>query len=229
MRRRGLREVVIGLCVFAVTFGSVKAGDSVREVVSPDAKVQGLTQPQWTERWWQWASSFDYSSSPVSDRSGERCGAGQKGRMWFLAGVYGSAPVKRRCVVPAGTYLFFPILNYIVTARPDGQSTCDSLMMQAKDLTDGVDDLTLQIDGVSVAGLGAHRQATDSCFDLFEGQDEAIAPSAGNGYYVMLQPLEPGRHTLRWGGRLNTLVQAVVYELDVVEAGASAQPVLDVL
>ncbi len=59
----------------------------------PDiAKVEGISQPELTNRWWQWAGSFEYADSPVSDATGERCGAGQEGPVWFLAGTYGSKP-----------------------------------------------------------------------------------------------------------------------------------------
>jgi hypothetical protein len=42
-----------------------------------------------------------------------------------------------------------------------------------------------------------------------------VFPSAANGYYVILQPLSPGRHVLNFGGRLPEMSQAVTYTLIV--------------
>ena len=44
---------------------------------------------------------------------------------------------------------------------------------------------------------------------------QPVYPSAANGYYVMLRPLPPGRHTLNFGGVLPSMLQAVTYTLIV--------------
>src|SRR5690348_4878465 len=77
-------------------------------------KVAGKSQEAWSKAWWQWAGSFEQHDSPVADRSGASCGRKQSGQVWFLAGTYGSARTLRRCTVPAGKYLFFPLVNNIV-------------------------------------------------------------------------------------------------------------------
>src|SRR5258706_15099654 len=79
-----------------------------------DEQVAGMTQSELTQRWWQWAASFQYADSPVSDSTGERCGAGQEGPVWFLAGTYGSAPARRTRHIPAGKDPFFSLLKQLV-------------------------------------------------------------------------------------------------------------------
>jgi len=192
-------------------------GASVDSVVPPKTAVSGKSQGEWSAIWWQWAYSFDEEESPVADRVGDKCAADQEGSVWFLAGVYGSAPVKRRCVVPAGKYLFFPIINYMVTSNPPGARSCQALTSSAQALTDRAIDLTLIVDGVEVRDLNAFRQVSPGCFNLGERVDEDLFPTAANGYFVMLKPLAPGRHTLKWGGVLDSMRQAVVYELNVTE------------
>ena len=184
-------------------------------VAPPDQKVAGQTQAEWSARWWQWASSFDAARSPVADRTGKLCANGQQGDVWFLAGVYGSSPVKRECAVPAGKWLFFPIVNYVTYPPAPDAVGCESLIEDVRAYTERPRDLTLIIDGVAVEDLTVHRQATRDCFDLGARSGERIYPAAGNGYYVMLKPLPPGRHTIKWGGILETLRQAVVYEITV--------------
>ena len=75
----------------------------------------------------------------------------------------------------------------------------------------------LEVDGVRYTGLKRHRQATRRCFDMGALIEPAtrIFPSAGNGYYVMLKPLPPGRHEINFGGALPDMLQAVTYTLIV--------------
>jgi hypothetical protein len=119
--------------------------------------------------------------------------------------------------VPAGQFLFFPLINYVVYPREGNRPTCSSITRQAAAMTDEVSSLVLDIDGTTFRSLVNHRQATRECFDLGAKADppERIFPSASNGYYVMLRPLARGRHTLNFGGALPSMLQAVTYTLDV--------------
>ena len=42
-----------------------------------------------------------------------------------------------------------------------------------------------------------------------------MEPSASNGYWLLISPLEKGRHTLRYGGALSSLRQEISYTLIV--------------
>ncbi|WP_051814459.1 hypothetical protein [Kitasatospora sp. MBT63] len=66
-------------------------------------------------RWWKWAFSAPAGHSPVRDRTGEHAAWGQAADVWFLAGTFGGR-AERRCRVPAGTPLFFPVFTYEITA-----------------------------------------------------------------------------------------------------------------
>ncbi|MCX5195044.1 hypothetical protein OOK31_14220 [Streptomyces sp. NBC_00249] len=61
-------------------------------------------------RWWKWALSAPADQSPVADTTGAYAGRRQPQDVWFLAGTYGGRVV-RRCSIPAGRRLFFPVLN----------------------------------------------------------------------------------------------------------------------
>jgi hypothetical protein len=215
-----LRVAIAIVAALAAASSAESAAADQRSVLPPDARIAGEAQPQWSVRWWQWAASFDYPESPVADRTGERCAAGQDGPVWFLAGVYGSAPVKRTCEVPAGKWLFFPIVNYVVFP-PDGSTpSCQTVTAQARASTDDPVDLAVFVDGASVANLAKHRQSSADCFNLGERAGQDVYPAASNGYYVMLRPLPPGKHEIKWGGVLQKLRQAVVYEIVVKDDAA---------
>jgi hypothetical protein len=120
--------------------------------------------------------------------------------------------------LPRDKYLFFPLINYVV--YPGGEipvPNCLSLMHTAKQVTDPVISLVLDLGGVSASGLVGHRQATTQCFDLGAKAVPRVAvfPAAANGYYVMLKPLKAGTYELNFGGILPTMMQAVTYTLVV--------------
>jgi len=184
-------------------------------VMPPTEKVAGRSQADWSRSWWQWAASFERSESPVADTTGARCQAKQTGAVWFLAGTYETRRTIRTCTVPAGKYLFFPLINYVIYPARDSYTTCALATEGVAEMTDDVSSLVLEIDGKLFRNLEAHRQATRECFDLNELTGGGVAPSAGNGYYIMLRPLSRGTHKINLGGILPGLSQAVTYTLHV--------------
>jgi hypothetical protein len=207
-----LRVVVFSLqllnaTVFAQTSPLVPAAE----------QVAGKSQAEWSRVWWQWAGSFDRAESPVSDKTGELCGLKQVGPVWFLAGTYGTGRTVRECAVPRDKYLFFPLVNSVVVRGIDSDAGCMGLMSKAARITEGATALVLEVDGArEPSDLVAHRLAPVGCFDLSALTDRPVnLPAAANGYYVMLRPLAPGRHTLNFGGALPGVLQAVTYTLQI--------------
>lgn len=211
-----MRLIVIGL--LSVALSARAAGADVVEpgaLVPPAADVAGVSQPDWTRAWWQWAGSFTQFESPVADKTGARCGLKQSGPVWFLAGTYGTRRTVRACTVPAGKFLFFPLINYVVGPSYTASTTCEDATDSAREMTDGARSLVLELDGKVFQNLESHRQATRGCFDLAALAGGGVFPAAGNGYYVMLRPLGRGTHTLNFGGILPGMSQAVTYTLHV--------------
>jgi hypothetical protein len=181
-------------------------------LIAPTKPVAGVSQEEWSKRWWRWALSFDDDDSPVTDPDGSRCAAGQSGPVWFLAGSYGTARTIRSCHVPAGRTLFFPLVNALAMEPDDADESCASLKRRAARQTPASSALVLEVNGRRFHGLDAHRQATRRCFHVVDGDDTL---AAGNGFYVALGPLRRGRYTLNFGGILPEQSQAVTYTLDV--------------
>lgn len=179
-------------------------------LIPADQAVKSLPQLEWSQRWWQWALSFDRVRSPVADRTGQMCASRQSGDVWFLAGTYGTARTERTCHVPAGKTLFFPLINYVTYRVDDSDESCASLVARAAALTDRPSVLVLNLDGQQFDQLQTHRLAQSRCFSLVPGQP---ADAASNGYYVALKPLSRGAHTLHFGGILPSMAQAVTYHL----------------
>lgn len=77
--------------------------------------------PALTAHWWEWALSIPTGQNPMLDPTGEDCMIGQRGELWFLAGVFAvnGGTVTRACSVPADKALFFPVINSFVNNTPD--------------------------------------------------------------------------------------------------------------
>jgi hypothetical protein len=60
--------------------------------------------------WWQWALSIPASVNPQLDTTGEDAVVGQRGEVWFLAGVFLGGTVVRTCSVPEGVHFFSRLL-----------------------------------------------------------------------------------------------------------------------
>jgi hypothetical protein len=211
-----MHTAVLALLFLAISTSG--AAEEPEALLAPDASVAGISQAEWSRAWWQWAASFERSESPIADRNGEKCHLKQSGPVWFLAGTYGSRRTIRKCTVPGGKYLFFPLINYmVVPVRQADRPSCATITQTAKETTDGVSMLVLELDGVRGSGLENHRQATAECFDAGTRAEPRIKlfPAAANGYYAMLKPLKPGTYELNFGGVLPSMMQAVTYTLVV--------------
>jgi hypothetical protein len=198
--------LVFSLMIAAAVPAQSKGPMDMKELVS------GADQAEWSQRWWQWAFSFERARSPVADRTGQYCASRQSGEVWFLAGTFGSRRTERTCKIPVGKYLFFPVVNYLAFLAEGSQETCASLIARVSKVTDSPSAMALEVDGVRYEAAQIHRIPSGGCFSLVPGGPQ---DASSNGYYVMLPPLSPGLHIIEFAGVLPTLVQAVTYRITV--------------
>jgi hypothetical protein len=198
-------------------------------IADAGAEFSGL--PVLTDEWWQWALSIPTPQNPLLDTTGEDCMIGQRGSYWFLAGFLGNGGVvTRTCSVPENISLFFPVINQVWFSSPgfcgngDKALTVRELRVITKGIIDQAYDLAVTVDGHVLNKYRLHRiqsQAfalalpTDNlCGDLSAG---IYSPAIDDGYYVILDPLKHGDHTIRIQGKgAYDLVQDVTYKLTVV-------------
>ena len=215
---------IIGLILVASAWSAL-AKDVV---LPPNSTFGGLTDAQLTAEWWQWAMSAPDELNPVADETGVNCAVGQQGPVWFLAGGFGSSQLHRLCTIPAGKALFFPIINMVYyPARGNRTYTCEEAKASAAVNNEAALDLFAELDGCSISNLKQHRIASKECFDVFarvpfRQRSYKTFPSATDGYWLLLEPLAPGRHTLKFGGRYSKnssaygrMIQDIEYELIV--------------
>ncbi|HEV8695279.1 MAG TPA: hypothetical protein VGQ93_14010 [Lysobacter sp.] len=190
--------------------------------IPADNAVEGISQAQWSARWWQWVGRFpNVNEVPIRDPDGQRCAQHQEdGPVWFLAGTDGNFDAVRNCTIPAGKHLFVPLINWLATrGLQEIPMSCAEKKAEAAKVADHVLSGLVLLDGRPVGELKRMRVASDSCFDIRNSP-----PGATDGYWLMLKPLPPGKHQLAIAAAYRDgpkqMLQNFRYELDV-EGGPS--------
>lgn len=202
-------------------------------VLPPDAEVEGLSLGEWKARWWQWFFSLPEESNPLFDETGERCGYGQFGPVFFLAGA--PASVERACTVPLGLTILVPVTGAeCSTVEPPpffGRDEAELRSCAVAAMNEALDtDITameVTVDGQAVGDLEPYRVST-SLFSLvlppgnLLGTTEPVANSVADGYQVLLAPLPEGDHVITIAVQGPNQPGMTTYQLRV-----AAAPVLD--
>lgn len=210
------------LCCMAASFAPAPswAGDRSHPAFA-DARVLA-------GEWWNWALAAPPEQNPITDPDGRNCALGQQGKIWFLAGSFGET-VTRTCRIPPGKALFVPLFNSLWWADA-ATPTIEEVRAAANlDVGDSSVDVRLTVDGVPLADPFAYRAQSppggfrfvslpgsmaDVGFGLTPGPYD---PAVSDGYWVLVNRLTPGHHTIRieataFGGGFNL---DVTYELEI--------------
>ena len=187
-----------------------------------------------TAAWWQWGLSTPTAINPMLDATGGNCMMGQHGSIWFLAGSFFGGTASRSCDIPENTPLFFPVINSINFNTPnvcgqDGTNlTVRDLRQFSASFLNTAMSLSVEVDGR--ANLNMQRIQSDVfslalpqgnvfdplCASLGGVPARVYSPAVDDGYYVMLDPLKTGAHTLRIRANTPSFNMDVTYTLHVV-------------
>ena len=223
-------SIIVGLMAGSVS--QVYAKDPNPGVIPPHAKAYGMTYGEWSAKWWQWAYSLPVDQNPFFDENGncDHGANGQFGPVWFLTGVINvSGTAVRNCTVPAGKALFFPILNSECATLEGNGSTEEVLRVCAKGLVEPISKLEAEIDGVPIQKLW-HYRAPSPLFTYgplpannvlvmfgYVAPCGATSLSVADGFYLMLEPLSVGQHTIHFAGTVGTFTLDITYNLTVAQ------------
>ncbi len=148
------------------------------------------------------------------------------GNVWFLAGNTGGTTV-RTVTIPAGKALFFPIANTFDvedgTAIPGGfkvfsvKQPLQVAQAYVSNVIGTATSLSCSVDGTTVPITAANLEQSNP-FTLQLPSDNLLGVPAGiyypavdSGYYVLLNPLSKGPHTIRFSATIG----AFDFSLDV--------------
>jgi Ca2+-binding RTX toxin-like protein len=197
-------------------------------VIDPKAKIAGKTQSELANKWWQYDLSIPQEDNPTLDRTGDFAGVNQAGDVYFLSGVAGVGIAERNIVVPQGKSIFFPVINSAwidPTDEADGVNGFNTIV----GLVNPLSKFKVFIDGKQVLNLEDSKkqyQSTDyfNGFDvslpennIYNGKNNPIAfkSTSQAGYYVGLNPLPVGKHTIEFKAIAPQGEQDISYTIDV--------------
>ncbi len=213
-------------------------GENRTMVFDRDSVVYGRTYSEWSSAWEQWADSIPTANHPLFDNGD--CGVGQSGPVWFLGGKFiaiggtGSFDnVVRNCKVPYGKALYVAVFNtedsvLEETGLPSHLTQIGELRAATAAGMEGATSLSMEVDGMSIPRIRDKFRVQSSAFvftlpddDFFTAVGEgpfapgSYYPAVDDGYYVMLQPLPMGHHTVHFHGASGTFVLDITYHIYV--------------
>lgn len=234
-KNRLLLGLLIVVCVLASDLYAKAPGKKQRRLIASsqnptvnvapvDALVYQHSYQDWVAQFSLWAFTLPPENHPFFDETGISIAVGQSGPVWFLVGAFNeSGLVVRNCEIPHGTALFIPVIdtqcfNFDVFGEPLSES---ALADCAKDIIDLVTNVSLTIDGrpISVSqfrvssGLVDLSLSDNNIFGLPAGHGSLVS----DGYYVILEPLNVGKHTIHFTGTFSDIGwgQDVTYNVTV--------------
>jgi hypothetical protein len=147
----------------------------------------------------------------------------------------------RTCTVPAGKALFFPVVNIedstLEESRPSSQTpqcapeqpnpTINCMRKFTEFVLKDVTLLSVQIDGNPIPNVESNFRVQSPAFDFTLPASNNILNASGegpfnggtyslavaDGFYVLLAPLSPGRHSLQFSAKFGTFPFTIKYHL----------------
>jgi hypothetical protein len=222
---KGKRDIGLGIFLVVVLLsGSISS--RAQEASDPRASL--------TAQWWQYAISVPASVNPLLDDTGADCMVGQHDPIWFLAGNFlVGGKIKRTCAVPAGEWLFFPVINSVQINVPNvcgqaGSLSVAQLRALAATAIDAATNMPVEVDGKEVSNpvriksdVFATVIPADNIFNLpyvcgpGTVSSGVYSRSVDDGYYVLLKPLSVGDHLLQFKSESGDFKLDVTYLLHV--------------
>jgi hypothetical protein len=216
----------VGITSAVTSQTSVSTKTSVKSTDHVDTEYDKLTG-----EWWQWATSIPVSANPIVDTSGVDCMAGQRGPIWFIGGTFGGGSAIRKCSIPADKKLFLPVINSVNVNTPNvcgqgpGDMSVGDLRSQVAPFIDNATKLSVLVDGKTQTMSRVKSDVFDVVLpedNIFDGPCGSnvpagvYSPAIDDGYYVMLNPLSAGPHSLKIHAESGSFNLDVKYDLNVV-------------
>ena len=219
MRALGRRLcLVIGLVISLTAFSFVvlaQGGNKNPGVIPPNGKFRGLSYEDLEARFWQSLFAIPVVDGDHPLISGGAVDVGNG--ISVLAAPFGGADLD--ITIPAGTALFFPLVNSECSElEPDPFHGDDEAEQRAcaNDWMDQAYDLSATIDGRAIRSLeSAYRFESEqyvfgplpdnNIFEFFGLPDTvgATSTSVDAGYYLFLAPLSVGEHEIHITGAID--------------------------
>jgi hypothetical protein len=156
-------------------------------------------------KWCKWFYSIPKNTHPAIDTTGEYSSLNQTDPdLWFLAGSFGNiVPIERRCVIPSGRAILFPIIEKEDSFTEDTDLKTESeLIRRCSNAMDQVLHVEAALDGQGIKPQRILSPIFDldfpenNVYDIQPGRTRSVC----DGYWIFLEPLQRGRHYIEFMG-----------------------------
>ena len=181
---------------------------------------------------WKWTYSIPADNHPLLQDGKVDLGQDQPpGPIWFLGGSFAAVPsgdggylatADRTGTVPDDKALFFPILDAEASVAEGNGTTYAQLRDAAISEIAPATGLACEIDGKPVQHLEHYRFQSplfvwgplpaDNLLGFAAG---TVSPAVSDGYFLLLYPLSPGKHTIHFTGGVPGFTLDITYHLTV--------------
>ena len=206
------------LMLFLTNLNFVRASSS-DEYFSVDSSPYDKSYQQWMEDWWKWYVSVDKQHSPnfeglVDNHMQVECSYNQNTsspvfNLWFINPDRGQV-VEESCNIPQGKAIAVPIDLGLMDYNDPKVSvkTEDNLarIVKESNIYPNKFDITLDGTPINFTNDESNRVSTN-LFNVTLPQnniwyDEGVAnlPAVADGWILVLKPLPPGEHVLKYTG-----------------------------
>jgi len=156
-------------------------------------------------KWCKWFYSIPKNTHPAIDTTGVHSSINQTDPdLWFLAGSFGNIePIVRRCVIPSGRAILFPIIEKEDSFTEDTDLKTESeLIRRCSNAMDQVLHVEAALDGQGIKPQRILSPIFDldfpenNVYDIQPGRTRSVC----DGYWIFLEPLQRGRHYIEFMG-----------------------------
>lgn len=184
-----------------------------------DSKPYGISYEDWTIKFWQWLLSIPVPRNPAVDQTGEFCQEKQGNDPVFFLVFSGSGGASRTCDVPAGKAILIPINVVECSLVEIPGATEEELHTCATEDESSNPGLFLSVDGKELKELDKYRiHSRIFNFTLPEdpwiGKDPGPSRAVSDGYWVILEPLPPGKHEINFKASLTDPTTGILFYSD---------------
>ena len=194
--------IAVSMSVYLFSLAAVAQSDR-NPLYAPNEKPFGISNGEWTAKWWKWLMEIPQPQNPAVDLDGKYCNMGQNDpNVWYITGTFGGK-ADRKCEIPFGKAIFFGHGYECSTAETPNLKTNDELLNCAREELKTLVDPSMfaaTLDGKPLTNLTSYK-AISPPFEVNLPENNIWGVRGGNTsaaadtYFIFLKPLERGNHT----------------------------------
>jgi hypothetical protein len=172
-------------------------------IYSHDSSPFDVPYKDWIAKWWDYNVDIGAEVHPRDNFSPERCNLDQKqvDPVYYLPDNL-SGEEQRNCSVPAGKAILAPLLTMSCwDDNTDPNLKTEQGLQECSREGNEYGVVSATLDGRKILNVEQYRTTSD-VFNITVAKDNAFQslygtfPSIADGFFVFLEPLSPGKHSL---------------------------------